>query len=220
MRRRLFRHALFALLLCSALLRPSPAPAQSPSALERALLEEHNAARTDPVGYAAHLEALLPLFDGTVMRLPGSRQGLQTNEGPAAVREAIRALRQQQPLPPLAWVDGLWRAARDHALDQGPRGGSGHAGSDGSTMATRIQRYGVWSGSAAENIDYGSPSAREVLISLIVDDGVPSRGHRLIIFNADLRVMGGACGGHTRYRTMCVIDYAGGFTPVSPTGDR
>lgn len=220
MRLRRFPSVWCALLLCSAASGPGAANAQSPSALERALLAEHNAARTDPAGYAVHLEALLPHFAGTVLRLPGSRFGLQTNEGADAVREAIRALRQQPPLPPLQWADGLWRAARDHALDQGPRGGTGHAGSDGSSMATRIRRYGAWSGSAAENIDYGSPTAREVLISLIVDDGVPSRGHRLIIFNADLRVMGSGCGEHTRYRTMCVIDYAGGFTAASPTGER
>jgi uncharacterized protein YkwD len=209
-----------ALNLCAAAVLPSTALAQSPSALERALLDEHNAVRTDPAGYAAHLEALLPYFEGNVIRRPGSRVGLQTNEGPAAVREAIRALRQQQPVPPLEWADGLWRAARDHARDQGPRGATGHDGGDGSSMDTRMRRYGAWNGTAAENIDYGSPTAREVLISLIVDDGVPSRGHRRNIFNPSLRVMGSACGEHTRYRTMCVLDYAGGFTPSARKGKR
>ncbi len=209
-----------ALLLYTAALAASPLGAQTPSAFERALLTEHNAARTNPKGYAEHLIAMLPYFEGTVMRRPGSRVGLQTNEGTTAVREAIRALAQQEPLPPLEWADGMWSAARDHVLDQGPRGATGHEGSDGSTMDTRIRRYGAWSVTAAENIDYGSANARDVLISLIVDDGVPSRGHRRNIFNPNLRVMGGACGTHTRYRSMCVIDYAGGFTPREPTGKR
>ena len=77
------------------------AQAQSPSAMERALLTETNLARTNPAAYAAHLEAMLPLFDGDVIRRPGSNVGLRTNEGPAAVREAIRFLRQQQPLAPM-----------------------------------------------------------------------------------------------------------------------
>lgn len=199
-----------ALLLCVV---ATPVAAQPPTAFERALLAEHNAARTDPSGYAAHLEAMLPYFNGTVLRRPGSNVGIQTNEGPNAVREAIRALRQQQPQPALRWSKGLWRAARDHAKDQGPRGATGHDGSDGSSMDTRIRRYGSWSGTAAENIDYGSANARDVLISLIVDDGVPSRGHRRNIYNPNIRVMGGACGPHTRYRVMCVLDYAGGFQP-------
>jgi uncharacterized protein YkwD len=158
----------------------------------------------------------LPHFDGSVLRRPGSRVGLQTNEGPDAVREAIRALRQQAPLPPLEWADGLALAARDHVRDQGPGGSTGHDGNDGSSMDSRIRRYGAWNGTAAENIDYGSATARDVLISLIVDDGVPSRGHRRNIFNPNVRVMGGACGPHARYRRMCVLDYAGGFTPLDP----
>jgi uncharacterized protein YkwD len=189
--------------------------AQSPTAMERALLTETNLARTNPAAYASHLEALLPLFDGDVIRRPGSNVGLRTNEGPTAVREAIRFLRQQQPLPPMTWADGIWRAARDHVRDQGPSGATGHDGRDGSNMDQRIRRYGTWLTTAAENIDYGSETARDVLISLIVDDGVPSRGHRTNIFNAALRVMGGACGPHSRYRQMCVIDYAGGFQPTS-----
>jgi uncharacterized protein YkwD len=207
---------------CFALLAiiSSSAAAQAPSAFERALLAEHNAARTDPAGYATHLEAMLPHFDGSILRRPGSRVGLQTNEGPEAVREAIRALRAQAPQPSLEWADGLWSAAGDHVRDQGPRGATGHNGSDGSSMDTRIRRYGAWNGTAAENIDYGSATARDVLISLIVDDGVPSRGHRRNIFNPNLRVMGGACGEHARYRMMCVMDYAGGFVPSVPKGKR
>jgi uncharacterized protein YkwD len=127
------------------------------------------------------------------------------------VREAIAFLRLQEPLPPLSWSDGLWLAARDHALDQGRTGATGHDGSDGSTMITRIARYGRWLQTAAENIEYGSEDAREVVIALIVDDGVPSRGHRTNIFAPTLRVMGVACGPHARYRRMCVINYAGGF---------
>lgn len=217
MRLRRFCSALLvgALALCS-----STAGGQLAPAFNRALLDEHNAARTDPAGYAAHLEALLPHFDGSILRRPGSRVGLQTNEGPNAVREAIRALRQQTPLPTLAWADGLALAARDHVRDQGPSGATGHDGRDGSSMDSRIRRYGAWNGSAAENIDYGSANARDVLISLIVDDGVPSRGHRRNIFNPNLRVMGGACGPHTRYREMCVLDYAGGFTPTSQKGKK
>jgi uncharacterized protein YkwD len=185
--------------------------AQSPTALERDILRETNRARTDPAAYAKFLEASLPMFDGRLLRQKGSRVSIRTNEGAAAVREAIRFLREQQPVPAMTWADGLWRAARDHVRDQGPKGAMGHDGSDRSTMDQRMRRYGAWQVTAAENIDYGSPTAREVLISLIVDDGVPGRGHRKNIFNPALRVMGAACGDHTRYRRMCVIDYAGGY---------
>lgn len=190
--------------------------AQSPSRLERAVLEETNRARANPAAYADHLEAMLSWFRGNVMHRPGSTVGVRTDEGPAAVREAIAFLRRQKPVPRLAWSPGLARAARDHALDLGATGLTGHQGSDRSTMEQRMNRYGRWRVIGAENIDFGSEDARQVVISLIVDDGVKGRGHRTNLFNPSLRVAGVGCGAHPRYRHTCVIDYAGGYDAGSP----
>lgn len=180
------------------------------TAFEQQVLAELNLARTDPSGYARHIDRLLQYFDGNLLRIPGA-VALRTSEGARAVREAVDALRAQSPLPALAASPGLARAARDHAEDLGPRGAFGHAGSDGSRMDGRISRYGEWDGTAAENISYGSDAPRDVVIGLLVDDGVPSRGHRHNVLNADVRVAGVGCGRHTEYRTMCVIDFAGGY---------
>jgi len=49
------------------------------------------------------------------------------------------------------------------------------------------------------------------VVTLIVDQGVPNRGHRHNIFCRDFKCAGAACGSHARYGTMCVIDFAGGF---------
>ncbi len=200
---------------CSAFV-VGAASAQGPSALERGVLEETNHARTDPAAYARHLEELLPWFQGDILMRPGATAGLRTEEGAAAVREAIAFLKRQEPRPALTWSDGLWRAARDHARDQGPTGATGHAGSDGSTLDDRTKRYGRWLETVGENIEYGSSTAREVVIALIVDDGVASRGHRTNIFAASFRVMGAAYGPHARYRQLCVINYAGGFEARPP----
>lgn len=189
----------------------APLAAQSPSRLEQGALEETNLARTNPRAYAAYLLPMLDWFQGDVMYRPGSSIGIRTTEGRAAVREAIAFLRRQKALPALEWSRGLWRAARDHARDLGPSGAMGHEGSDGSTMDQRMTRYGEWQGTAAENIDYGSDEPRQVVISLIIDDGVRNRGHRANIFNPSLRVAGVGCGPHERYRQVCVIDYAGGY---------
>ncbi len=75
-------------------------------------------------------------------------------------------------------------------------------------MADRIARYGVWLGTMSENIDYGSRTARRVVISLLVDDGVPGRGHRTNIFAPASRYAGVACGPHRTYGVMCVTDFA------------
>ena len=60
---------------------------------------ETNLVRRDPVAYAKHLEAMLPRFEGKKLERPG-RPTLLTEEGAAAVREAIAALRARQPMQP------------------------------------------------------------------------------------------------------------------------
>ena len=126
--------------------------------------------------------------------------------------QAIAFLESAPPVEPLEWNETLFLAARDHARDQSRTAITGHAGSDGSTMAQRIERYGRWTGSAAENIEYSDSDARRIIINLIVDDGVAGRGHRRNIFNRDLKVAGSAIATHPIYRNVCVIDFAGAIS--------
>ncbi len=175
--------------------------------LARGVHDETNALRRDPAGYARHLEQLLPRFDGKVLERPG-RPHLRTDEGPAAVREAIAALKRRQPVKSLRWSKGLAAAAGDHVRDQGPTGAMEHRGLDGSSPAGRVNRHGRWLGAMAENIAYGDNPAREVVIQLLVDDGVANRGHRDNLLSPGWGAGGVACGPHKEYGQMCVMDYA------------
>jgi uncharacterized protein YkwD len=136
---------------------------------------------------------------------------LRTEEGVAALDEAIAFLESARPLGPLRFNEGLARAARLHARDLGPRGALEHVGADGSRLSDRLNRLGTWHGLIAENISTGETEARQVVIQLLVDDGVANRGHRKNLFNPDLHQAGAGTAPHRDYRTVTVIDYADGF---------
>src|SRR6266699_1825783 len=100
---------------------------------------------------------------------------LHTIERGRAVDEAVRFLAKARPLPPLTLSSGMCRAASDHCAEQ-VAGQLGHDGNDRSSPGDRISRYGSWSSTWGENISYSQKTARGVVLALIIDDGVRSRG--------------------------------------------
>ena len=204
------------------LLRPSVGSPQSSSRetakflspLEDSVVREINIARAAPQDYASHLEPYRKYYDQKILRLPGETL-LLTKEGAGAMVEAIRFLRSIKPVQLLTPSKGMSLGAKDHVKDQGSSGSTQHEGSDGSQPWDRVNRYGTWDKSIAENIAYGSDQARHIVMFLIVDDGVSNRGHRKNIFNPDFGVIGVAFGRHPTYRTVCVITFAGGYKEKS-----
>jgi len=175
-----------------------------------AVLQEINAARTNPRQYAAYLDQLRPFYKGKYLTKPG-QVTLVTKEGAQALEEAIRFLQSTVAIPALTLSAAMSRAALDHVQEQGWNGKTGHQGKGGSTPDKRLARYGAWQYTMGENISYGSETARDIVIDLLIDDGVPDRGHRANIFNANYRMTGIAYGPHSSYGSICVIVFAGGF---------
>jgi uncharacterized protein YkwD len=181
------------------------------SADEQDLLNEINQARAHPQVYAGYLEKLKPYFSGKDYKPPGSNEGFTTEEGWPAVDDAIKFLKATKPLPPLATSPGLCSAAMTHVKDQSGAGTTGHQGSDNTFIEQRVKPFGTWQGGIGENLTYGSQSARERLLTWLIDDGFASRGHRRRLMSADYKVAGVCCGPHPQYQSMCAITLAGGF---------
>ena len=178
-------------------------PLARAGSLEDAVLEEVNFARTHPADYARELRG---------EQVSGHRgRGWSTlaDQDSDALDEAIDFLERQAPLPALRGDGRLAASAFDHASVQGPRGELGHGGPGGATFSQRLKREGVWAGLAAEAISYGYDSPRDVVRQLVIDSGVPSRGHRRDIFGRSYQVAGVSCARHALWGAMCVIDFAG-----------
>ena len=181
------------------------------SVLEQDVFHEINVARTQPGLYAEIIAAEQANIgaDGHLSRK--GQAPLRLNEGSAAYLEAAAALLAQPVLQALSSSPiGMVAAARSHATDLAP-GRSGHTGSDGSTAGSRLNKNGRWDGTCLECITYGSEAARHIVVSLLVDDGVPSRGHRNNLLHNGVTACGVAVGRHTVHKVCCVITLAGSY---------
>jgi uncharacterized protein YkwD len=184
----------------------------------RAVIREMNLARQNPALYATFVQELRGRMAGNVLVLPGHTR-IRTKEGTAALDEAIQFLRTAQPQAPLTLSPGMCRAAADHCADQAA-GGFGHEGRDRTHAGDRIARYGTFTGGWGENISYGKSTARDVVLALIIDDGLPARKHRKNIFNPYFNFAGAAFGRHAKFGTVCSMDFAGGYAERGQSTDE
>jgi len=209
----MIRMALIACLVAAGVRgqEPARAPRSRSTLEEQAVVREITKIRRFPREYAKYLRALGTHFEGTLWRLR-DHVPIRTNEGRAAVLEAAEFLEQVEPIKGVvAFSEGLHAAAWDHVMDQGPTGQTGHVGANGSTFKDRILRRGEQPGLIGEVIMYGDETPRMAVIQLVIDDGVPDRGHRKNIFNPEFKVAGAAIGPHRGYGTMTVVDLADEF---------
>ena len=201
-----------AVLLASAAAAGVLLSAATPSPdFEDRVFAQLNRFRADPADYTRRLATYRPRYRGKL--LVGVERGqidILTEEGVAAVDEAIRDLRAARPVPPLERSELLARVAADHVAVQSRSGATGHV-TGGRRSDHRMELRGGGP-HVNEVITYGHHGPASVVDQLLIDDGVADRGHRIALLRDTHRYAGVACGPHKSYRTMCVI-------LMSPTAD-
>lgn len=179
----------------------------SMSDLEKSVVLEMNKVRSNPRDYAQLLKQERELYEGLILKKDG--QLMQTKEGIAAVDECIRYLENTNPVRLLYPDKNLNAAAGYMAADKADTGLLGHSTSDGLTMKQRLEKYvGDNYQSLGENISYGFNDAYSIVIQLLIDDGVPSRGHRNNLMDGSFSHCGVSFDTHPVYKYLCIIDYA------------
>lgn len=177
------------------------------SQIEKEVIYELNKVRTDPTRYAEeYLTPMTAYYEGKLLKRP-QETPLVTQEGVSALYETIEVLKKTPASSALKPSKALYRAAASHVAYQMKSGSASHYGKKDDPQI-RIEKFGEWDGNIGENLSFGPATARDIVISLLIDDGVPDRGHRHTILNADFHYIGTATGPHPKWGYQCVQNFA------------
>ncbi|MEN8202713.1 MAG: CAP domain-containing protein [Bacteroidota bacterium] len=119
------------------------------------------------------------------------------------LRSLKKDLKKTSGLVPFQVEEDLTVVARGHADVSGRTGHVGHKDFNKRFAPLRGNPYTAW----AENCSYGYKDAVEIVITLLIDEGVKGVGHRNNILNPGFNSVGVAIFPHKRYKTNCVIDF-------------
>lgn len=119
------------------------------------------------------------------------------------IRSLQRDLNRLSSLPPLMPEGDLTSVAQGHAQKSGEKGTTGHSDFK--------NRFNPLMGNpyvhVGENCSYGYDKAIDIVISLLIDEGIKELGHRHNILSPDFNSIGVAIRPHKTYRVNCVMDF-------------
>ena len=180
------------------------------SPAEREMIYEINRVRHDPSSY---LPYLLPMLKEAKLQLKLHGKGEKNysvtysttsqngknlgsidttwhyinEENLKALSTLIDDLKKMKRLSILVPDSGIYLAAKKHAADERAHNWTLlHTGSDGSMPWDRIKLFWPSMGGGNENIGglgYDSATAREMVLQLLIDGGIPGYGHRYNILD-------------------------------------
>jgi len=118
-------------------------------------------------------------------------------------RSLQKDLKKTAGLLPLIPEQDLTAVAQGHAQRSGENGTTGHSGFKKRFEPLMGKPYSH----VGENCSYGYEQAIDIVISLLIDEGVKEFGHRKNILAPDFNSIGIAIRPHKSYRTNCVMDF-------------
>lgn len=124
---------------------------------EQQVLDEINLVREHPADYIKYIDPFLEYWNSSA-------------EEKATAEELKKELKKLQPLQPLVFSPELYASARKHGEYIAKTGKFVHSDCN-----------------CGENIQYGNSEVRNAVIDLLIDNGVPERGHRKNILNSEYK---------------------------------
>ncbi len=161
-----------------------------------------NLARLDPAGFAKNIEKIWKADSKNEF---GQTNNLGQNKW---FQSLLKDLQSTKPMSALQPNEALSTVAKKHAADMGKIGQIGHKSPDGTTFDKRIRKALPKAGFISENCDYGNSNPLDIVMSLLVDQDVPSLGHRKNILNPVYKRIGVGILPHKKYQINTVMDFA------------
>lgn len=146
-----------------------------------------------------------PLFAETILRPYILLKEMDNNP---YISSLFRDLQDVRELPMLRPEKVLYRIARDHAVNSGKKGQEGHQGFR-KRYSPAMENYIE----IGENIYYGQYTPEEIVLQLLIDEGIKDLGHRKNILNPRFNSIGVAIKPHKTYKYNCVMSF--GLLPRS-----
>ncbi|MDC1188954.1 CAP domain-containing protein, partial [Flavobacteriales bacterium] len=125
------------------------------------------------------------------------------------IKSLKRDLANQAPLLPLNHQQNLHLFAKHHSKTTGKAGKTGHQSVGFKNYTKRIKKLIKIYSYLGENIHYGSTDAKEIVIDLLIDDGIKNLGHRKNILSNTFIYVSTSIQPHKKYGQNCVIEFGG-----------
>lgn len=128
-----------------------------------------------------------------------------TRDNNSYTKSLIKTLPQTKPMEVLLPSQELSSFSKEHATKFGKENKVGH-GNFNDRIKTIKKNYRGYIG---ENCDYGNNKAFDIVMSLLIDQDIPTYGHRKNILNPVYKFAGVSIKPHKGYDWNCVMDFGG-----------
>lgn len=160
---------------------------------EKAIIFYSNLLRLDPV-----------LFKNTYVK----HYIDSTDSNSKFVKSLIKTLESTKSMQALKPSESLYKIAKEHAIDFGKQGKTGHG-----NFKKRFQSYfNNCQCTVGENCYYGNSKPLDIVIGLLIDEGINDLSHRKNLLNPEYKNTGVYMGTHKVYKKSCVADFSSANT--------
>lgn len=182
-------------------------PELFPSKLEEDVVKYINLARNDPVAIIEILTKTSALLDKAKDNDDASDSGASDDKD--EIFDTIQHMKNHKTVVKLEYLRSLHSAAKNQLSRIIKTGEIGHIGDDYESMQSRVRRFVGSKGSYAECIVVGHQIAETIVLSLLIDYGLPDKPNREIVLNNAFKSVGVSFTSDFNGSPLCVLVFYG-----------